>query len=108
MQEIYKDAGLRIRKLRKMRAMTRDELAEKCHITSKFLYEVETGKKGFSAATLYEVSKALGVSCDFILMGEKQEEYNRECLSNIRLFEAEDIEHLNDVLRLLFIMVNNI
>lgn len=39
--------GIRIQELRKERNMTREELAEKAEISTKFLYEVEMGKKEF-------------------------------------------------------------
>lgn len=57
-------AGQRIRELREIQNYTRESLAEKVDISVKFLYEIETGKKGFSAETLCRISKALSVSCD--------------------------------------------
>lgn len=47
MQMLYKNAGIRIHKLQKLRGMSREELSGKCNITQKFLYDIETGKKGF-------------------------------------------------------------
>ena len=55
----YKDIGLRIRGLREANCYTRDAFAEKIHISSKFLYEIETGKKGFTAEILFRISRAL-------------------------------------------------
>lgn len=107
MSMLYKNAGARIRLLRKEQRMTRDELSEKCNVTSKFLYEIEVGKKGFSAETLYDISKALGVSCDYILTGEKLEVENKERLTNLHLFERKDIDCVNDILRLLYMLIND-
>ena len=39
-------------------------------ISAKFLYEIEMGKKGFSADILCRISRALSVSCDYIMLGE--------------------------------------
>lgn len=64
-----KEVGKRIRILREKRDMTREELANKAEITSKFLYEVENGKKGMSAGNLYKIAMALSTSCDYILLG---------------------------------------
>ena len=64
-----KEVGKRIRILREKRDMTREELANKAEITSKFLYEVENGKKGMSASNLYKIAMALSTSCDYILLG---------------------------------------
>ena len=63
--------GERIRKLRESRHYTREVLAENADISAKFLYEIETGKKGFSAETLCKISRALCVSCDFIMRVRK-------------------------------------
>lgn len=64
--------GSRIRELREMKHYTRGELAEKVDISAKFLYEIENGKKGFSAEVLCRLSRALSVSCDYIMMGQDQ------------------------------------
>ena len=67
---IYADAGFRIWQLRYEHQYTREKLAEMANISVKFLYEIETGKKGFSARTLSCLAKSLGVKCDYILNGE--------------------------------------
>ncbi len=40
--------GTRIRYIRELNHYTREELAEYADISSKFLYEIESGQKGFS------------------------------------------------------------
>ena len=52
MKKIYYDAGNRIRYLREKQHYTREQLAEMADISPKFLYEIESGQKGFSADTL--------------------------------------------------------
>ena len=104
MQKIYKDAVIRIRKLRKMRGMTRVELGEKCNVTEKFIYEIEAGRKGFSAATLYDISNVLGVCSDYILTGEKLERHIMKQLAYIQLFESED--NLDNSLRLFYDLIS--
>jgi transcriptional regulator with XRE-family HTH domain len=66
---LYKEAGTRIYQLRVENGYTREELAELADISIKFLYEVENGKKGFSAQTLLKISIALSTDCDYILKG---------------------------------------
>lgn len=63
------EVGYRIKMLRETQNYTREELAEKAEISSKFLYEVEKGRKGLSADTLLKLSKTLSCSCDYILTG---------------------------------------
>lgn len=62
--------GERIKELRLSRHMTREKLAEAADLSTSFLYEIETGKKSFSAYTLEHLSKALKVNSDYILLGE--------------------------------------
>lgn len=64
--------GKRIRELRRQQNSTRERLAEKAGISAKFLYEIETGKKGFSIDILRKLSEALAVSCDYIIFGERK------------------------------------
>ena len=73
-----KQIGKRIRELREIQEETRETFAEKVGISSKFLYEIETGKKGFSADTLCNISKALSVSCDYVMLGEESVYPNSE------------------------------
>lgn len=61
--------GQRIKGLRLKRKMTREELAEEAKMSTSFLYEIETGKKSFSAYTLSNLANALNVESDYILCG---------------------------------------
>ena len=63
------EIGKRIKILREANGFTREELAEKTEISSKFLYEVEKGRKGLSADTLLKISRTLSCSCDYIMTG---------------------------------------
>lgn len=71
MKKFYYDAGIRIRNLREEGKFTREKFSEIVDISPKFLYEIETGQKGFSADTLYRISKGLSVSCEYILSGKE-------------------------------------
>ena len=75
--------GDRIRTLREMNNYTREELAEKVDISTKFLYEIELGKKGFSAHTLSRLAKNLSVSCDYIMYGEDNRPQGTEKLAYV-------------------------
>ena len=66
-----REIGKRIRQIREEKEMTREQLAASADITTKFLYEVENGKKGLSAITLLKISNALSCSCDYVLLGVK-------------------------------------
>lgn len=64
------EIGQRIQEIRKERNMTREDLAEKAEISSKFVYEIEMGKKGLSAESVSKITQALSTSSDYLLTGE--------------------------------------
>lgn len=77
MVEGYNNAGQRIYDLRVAQDISRSDLAKKAHISTKFLYEIETCKKGFSAKTLLKLAKVLKTDCDYILTGKKKRNSNK-------------------------------
>lgn len=94
--------GERIRELREMQNYTREALAEKVDISVKFLYEIEMGKKGFSADTLCRISKALSVSCDYIMYGEEEEHRSREkIISVLEKLDPKQVSKIYDILKIL-------
>lgn len=48
------------------------------NIYNKFLYEIESGQKGFSADTLYRLAEALETNADYILYGEYRGKIDNE------------------------------
>lgn len=90
------EVGKRIQELRLQKEISREQLAVKMGITTKYLYEIEKAKKGFSADTLMKISKALSCSCDYILQGinepgkdEKEEHFNSDILNGYSDKECE-------------------
>ena len=99
--------GERIRELREIQNYTREAFAEKVDISSKFLYEIETGKKGFSADTLCRISLALSVSCDYIMLGEDPEHRGSErIVCVLEALKPKQISRIHDILRILEEMCN--
>ena len=68
-----KNLGKRILSERLLHNYTREYLAELADISPKFLYEIETGKKGCSSFVLYRLVKALDIKADSILFSEKDQ-----------------------------------
>lgn len=88
--------GERIKYLRLTRKMTREELAEAAEMSTSFLYEIETGKKSFSAYTLDNLAQALDLTTDYILHGDENETEpgraaSREERQEIRLRMAQKL-----------------
>lgn len=63
------NVGFRIRGLRESMRYSREEFAERAGLSSNFLYEIESGKKDFSADTLKKICCALNTSSDYLLFG---------------------------------------
>ena len=84
--------------LRLMRGLTRENLAEMAHITPKFLYEVETGKKGLSVWVLYNLCQALNVNSDYLLMGSQSAEYDQKLMAVLKLFGEQRTEQITKIL----------
>lgn len=96
------EIGERIRELREIQNYTREGLAEKVDISAKFLYEIEVGKKGFSADTLCRISKALSVSCDYIMYGEEKEHRSKEkIICVLEMLEPKQVSKMQDILKIL-------
>lgn len=62
--------GKRVRRTRESHSMTRDEYSEYVGISSQFLAEIENGKKGMSAETIYKICQSENASADYILFGK--------------------------------------
>lgn len=103
MKMCNQETGERIRFLRELNNYTREAFAEKIEISSKFLYEIETGKKGFSSDILGRISKALYVSSDFILFGESESQLNIDniiCVLN--KFDGCQIGRLMEIIQMIY------
>lgn len=64
------EVGERIRELREAHCYSREWFAELVNISSKFLYDLETGRKGCSAEVIYRIAKTLSVSVEYLMTGE--------------------------------------
>lgn len=100
--------GERIRELREAQNYTREAFAEKVDISAKFLYEIETGKKGFSADILRRISEALSVSCDYIIFGEETGHYASEKIRCVlESMKPSQVCQIQNILQILYEMCDS-
>lgn len=99
MQDFNKEVGLRIAMLRERFGLSREVLSGLAGISSKFLYEIECGKKGMSAYTLYNIANALDVSTDYLLTGEGNTDTSTRVNSLLSSFAPDEIIHVENILR---------
>lgn len=102
MTTLYKEAGERILLVRVMRGYTRECLAEMASISPKFLYEIETGRKGFSAIVLHKLCSALQVDSDYILTGTEKVEYDQKLVDTLQLFDQSQTERLSIIMEKIY------
>ena len=67
---LYKEVGARIKALRLEKGYTREHMATHIKLSGKFLYEIEFGRKGFSADVLLRIAKYLETDCNYIMTGK--------------------------------------
>lgn len=72
----YYKIGQRIRKFRKLREWSQEQLAEQIGISTVHMSHIETGSTKLSLPVLVEIAKVLHVSTDELLFdaGERQKE----------------------------------
>lgn len=97
-EQLQKEAGDRIHKMRMIRDYTRETLAELAAISSKFLYEIEVGKKCPSADVLYRLCEVLQVKCDYILTGRDAAKSDQRLLRVLDLYSEEQTEQISHIL----------
>lgn len=103
---LKQEMGKRIEDLREKRGITRERLAEISGISTKFLYEVERGKKGLSAETLLKITSALSCSSDYILRGEKIEKRMVK-INYPDVFNRRQIKKLEEIISLIYEICEN-
>ncbi|WP_313524687.1 helix-turn-helix domain-containing protein [Anaerotignum sp.] len=63
--------GKRLRRHRENLGLSREEYAEQISISPQFLAEIENGKKGMSAETLYKICENHEGIIEYLLMGRQ-------------------------------------
>ena len=100
MEELnYAEMGWRIRILREKAGYSRERFSEMANIGPKFLYELESGKKGMSVYTLHNISKALNVTYDYILTGKSENKNLDYIISVLSTFDNDKLAHMEQIVR---------
>jgi transcriptional regulator with XRE-family HTH domain len=71
------DVGLRIRELRELLHMSREQFSEQCDISPSFLSAVENGRKSITSKTIYKMCTAFHISADYLIFG-RDEDYETD------------------------------
>ena len=75
MQDVnYYLVGSKIKEKRKKRELTQEQLAEMCDLSVSYIAHIERGTKSLSLETAVKLSNVLGVSLDYLLLDEIQDQ----------------------------------
>ena len=72
---MYPSIGKKIRKYRKQRGITQDELAEKTNLSTNHLGAIERAEKNLTLSNLINIANALDVTADMLLCDEIRNGY---------------------------------
>ena len=104
--DFNKEVGERIKRLRQKSNYTREQLAEIADISPKFLYEVETGKKGCSSYVLYRITVALDAKSDYLLAGENTSIDKQDLEYLLYLFSQDQLNTVLEIIKSIYKAIN--
>lgn len=70
-KDFYWKVGSRIRTFRLEKKYSVEELSERAGISTKYMYQIESGRVNFSTEILFRIANVLGVPTDAILKENK-------------------------------------
>ena len=82
------ETGKRIRDFRIQNHMTQAQFAENLDVSTNFISEIETGKKGVSLEMLHRLHQQYHLSADYLLFG-------RECTAPFEYTSSEFLSSLS-------------
>lgn len=94
------EVGLRIRNVRDDLNLTREQLAEACEMTPRFLACVENGQSGVSLESLKKLSAGLRVSTDYLLFGRKCGKMPQDIIDAVADVPEDCYDQLVELIRL--------
>ena len=102
------EMGKRIRERRELLKMSRDELARRLDVTSKFIADLEYGEKGASVKNLYRLKQILGVSVDYLMDGnpshqnetEPRKMLNENIMGSLNVCNVKQLRVMEQIARL--------
>lgn len=85
-----KAIGKRIRQQRKELNLTQEQMAEKMEVSIQMVSNLERGNKAIKIENLIKISEILGVSTDYILLGNHGEKDTDHVLRDLERLSETD------------------
>ncbi|MCL2694866.1 MAG: helix-turn-helix domain-containing protein [Clostridiales bacterium] len=98
-QEFNILVGARIRQTRELLSLSREKFSEQCGISSSFLADIERGKKGLSAETLYKICTGANISPNYIISGTDASNGVSAIVELLSQLESKHIDSAVGILR---------
>lgn len=98
-QELDKKIGPRIKRIREESGYTQEKLAELIDVSVQYLAKLEAGRVGISLPNFMSLCRALGVSADYLLWGERHENDISAIVESTRFIPRKQYELLEDIIK---------
>ena len=102
----YKSIGFKVKKIRREKGLTQEELAEKCNLSSVYIGYVENAKRQIGLSSLAKIAGVLDTGLDYLIgnqnlmnndeLLEDCNELQRRIISSI-IISVKDILSENDL-----------
>ncbi len=96
-KQINKSVGMQILRKRTEKNYTRETLATLADVSPSFLYEIETGRKGFSVSVFYRIAKALDTDVEYFFYDDTDKKEERI----LQIIKNDNNTDINSVVELL-------
>ena len=104
-KQISKSVGMQILRKRTEKNYTRETLATLA-VSPSFLYEIETGRKGFSVSVFYRIAKALDTDVEYFFYDDMDKKEER-ILQIIKNDNNTDINSVVELLNAIQMVMNS-
>lgn len=98
-QEFDNKMGRRIKTAREKASYTQEKLAELMDVSVQYLAKLEAGRVGISLPNFTKLCKVLGVSADYLLWGEREENDMSTIVDCIRYLPEKQYKLLENIIR---------
>lgn len=95
----YEEIGKRIRKYRKLKKLSQEQLAEKINISTTHMSHIETGSTKLSLQVLVDLATILEVNTDDLIFEKKGESTNKKINDILSECDEKQIEFIENILK---------
>ena len=99
MSEFNKAVGKRIRELREECGYSVKKLRGFTGLSESFIYDIEAGRRGVSAENILLLSRVLGVTTDYLILGNQDCNKYTNINSLLDKLTVEEVENIESIIR---------